>query len=102
MKKLEKAVLLLIILNIIVIILESVDIIYNEYGRYFRLFEVFSIVVFSVEYVTRVASAFKYGVNNGFKYIFSFMAIIDLVAILPFYLPFILIDLRIFENAQTY
>lgn len=34
--------------------------------------------------------------NSRFKYVFSFMALIDLFAILPFYIPFIIpIDLRI-------
>ena len=55
--------------------------------------ELFSIIVFSVEFVLRVWTAdFLYEntspVKSKIKYIFSFMALIDLFAILPFYIPY--------------
>ena len=53
-----------------------------------RGFEVFTIAVFSVEYVLRIIVA-----DKKLKYIFSFYGIIDLLAILPFYLS-LGIDLR--------
>ena len=57
--------------------------------------ELFSIIVFSVEFVLRVWTAdFLYEntspVKSKIKYIFSFMALIDLFAILPFYIPFVI------------
>jgi len=45
------------------------------------IFEAISVIIFSVEYILRVVSAKK-----PLKYIFSFYGIIDLAAILPFYL----------------
>lgn len=53
-----------------------------------NLIELICVVVFSLEYLTRIFIAEK-----PFKYIFSFYGIIDLLAILPFYLPGT-IDLR--------
>jgi voltage-gated potassium channel len=44
-------------------------------------FEVFCVVVFSAEYLLRIVIA-----KNPLKYIFSFYGLIDLFAILPFYL----------------
>ena len=51
-------------------------------------FEVISIVIFSIEYLLRVFVSKK-----PFKYIFSFYGVIDILAILPFYLNRFL-DLR--------
>lgn len=62
--------------------------------------ELFSIVVFSVEYILRVWTADLLYKNEKplkarIKYIFSFMALIDLFAILPFYIPYVIkVDLR--------
>ena len=50
--------------------------------------ELFCVIVFSIEYVLRI-----YVADKKFKFIFSFFGIIDLLAILPFYLAFG-IDLR--------
>lgn len=90
----------LIIVNVITVIAETFtlpallrDILYY--------IEIISIVVFSIEYIARVyTSDLLYSnispMRARIKYIFSFMALIDLLAILPFYLPFIIpIDLRV-------
>src|SRR5690554_1187841 len=53
-----------------------------------RRFEVFSIAIFSIEYLLRV-----YIAKKPLKYIFSFYGLVDLLAILPFYLR-TAIDLR--------
>lgn len=63
--------------------------------------EILSIMIFTIEYILRIWTANllypEYGLfKSRLKYIFSFMAIIDLLAILPFWIPFITkIDLRI-------
>lgn len=46
-----------------------------------RSFEIFSVVVFTLEYIARVIVA-----SDKKKFIFSFFGLIDLFAILPFYL----------------
>ena len=63
--------------------------------------EVVSVTIFTIEYFLRIWTAdLLYPNKNLFvariKYVFSFLAIIDLLAILPFYLPFLItIDLRV-------
>ena len=63
--------------------------------------EVVSVIIFTIEYFLRIWTAdLLYPNKNWFiariKYVFSFLAIIDLLAILPFYLPFLItIDLRV-------
>lgn len=84
------ALMAIIILNVVAIILESVDTMYAAYLPYFRSFEIFSIVFFSTEYVLRVWSITadpRYGhpVWGRLRYIISAMALVDLLAILPFF-----------------
>jgi voltage-gated potassium channel len=50
--------------------------------------QIFCVIVFTIEYILRI-----YVSKNPFKYIFSFYGIIDLLAILPFYISSSL-DLR--------
>lgn len=81
-------IMVLILLNVLAIILESVESLGAAYGKYFDFFEYFSVVVFSMEYLMRLITAdFKYrdlkGARPFFRYIFSTLALIDLMAILP-------------------
>ncbi len=91
---------ILIVLNVTAIILASVKPIYSAFRTGFKAFEIFSVVVFTVEYILRMWTA-EYKVEATsrpmarIRYVFTPMAIIDLLAILPFYLPFLLpFDLR--------
>lgn len=59
-----------------------------ETNQVLLIIEIFCITVFSIEYILRI-----YVAEKPFKYIFSFYGIIDLLAILPFYLK-ATIDLR--------
>jgi len=95
----------LVVLNLIAVALESVPTLQINYGSWFYSFEIFSVIVFTVEYVARVWSApAKRDQENGetglkarMRYIFSFYGLIDLVAILPFYIQafFPGLDLRV-------
>jgi voltage-gated potassium channel len=92
----------LIALNIVAIILESVDTIDARFGALFDFFEVFSVAVFTVEYLARVWSSIDHvevrdesPLMGRIRYMLSPMALVDLIAILPFYLSlFISVDLR--------
>jgi voltage-gated potassium channel len=93
-------IVVLICLNILAVILDTVKNISSQYHHVFIFFEIFSVSIFTIEYLLRVWTC---DVNNRFtgtikgriKYIFTPMALIDLLAILPFYLPMIIpIDLR--------
>jgi len=90
----------LIIINTLAVIFETVESIYQPYKEVFNFLEVFSVGVFTLEYVLRVWSCtsikkYKTPIVGRLKYIMSHGAIIDLLAILPFYLPlFVNYDLR--------
>lgn len=91
----------LIIINVIALFLESYENINADYKTLFWYIEIFSIIVFSIEYLIRIWTAdLEYPDVKPYKarlkYIFSFMGLIDLVSVVPFYLPyFIKIDLRV-------
>src|SRR5690606_15842802 len=87
-------------LNIVAIVLESVAPLKEEFNTQFYCFEIFSVIIFSAEYLLRVWSAnadvrYSKPLTGNLKFMLTPMAIIDLLAILPFYLPFVGIDLRL-------
>jgi len=94
----------LIIINLLTIILESFVAIAIKYSSIFSFIELFSILIFSTEYIIRFwVSDLHYTTLSPYKarikYLFSFYGIVDLIAILPFYLPLLIplvfnIDLR--------
>lgn len=91
-------IIVLVFLNIVAVITHSFDSIQNKYNKLFIYFEYFSITIFTIEYLLRAYTS-KYKFPNKtipfLAYIVSPMAIIDLCAILPFYIPFIIkLDLR--------
>ena len=91
---------ILILLNVVAIILETEKSLAIDYKAFFMYFELFSIFIFSVEYLLRFWSCvsvevYKNPVIGRIKYLFSPMAIIDLIAIAPFYMTFFVADARI-------
>ncbi|MEL7219914.1 MAG: ion transporter [Bacteroidota bacterium] len=94
------AIVALILLSVTAIILESFQPIKAKYGDLFNAFELLAVLVFSIEYVLRVWTAdLKFKKLSlwqaRWRFMTSPMGIIDLIAILPFYLPFIFkFDLR--------
>lgn len=91
----------LIIFNVIAVMLETVTSIHERYARFFYYFDLVSVIIFTIEYVLRVWSAnqelrYRHPVKGRLKYMVSGGALIDLLAILPFYLDrFIGFDLRV-------
>ena len=94
---------LLIFANVIAIILESVASIEQEYGHIFQAFDTFSVIIFTLEYFARIWSSVDLPEYEGqqtpfktrLKYMITPMAIVDLLAIIPFYLSmFFVLDLR--------
>ena len=94
--------IVLILLNVVAIVLESVDALYARYERAFWYFEVFSVIAFTVEYFARVWSSIDLRrtadtspIMGRVKYMLTPLALVDLIAILPFYLSFhVTLDLR--------
>ena len=85
----------LILASVVAVILESMPGIEARYGNALALFEAFTIAVFTVEYVLRLWSSVEADYAVGLsafrarlKYMTSFHAVIDILAILPFYLLF--------------
>ena len=104
-KIVDWSIMALIALSILSIILESFQSLYLKYYSSFRLFEIITVMVFTVEYLLRIWTAdllYPESKHPYLKYILSFMAIIDLVAILPFYLPFISGDFRFLRMMRLF
>lgn len=79
---------LLIILSIITFSVETIPDLEPKTRNLLNAIEVFCVVIFSFEYIARI-----YVADHKLKFIFSFFGLIDLLAILPFYLSFG-VDLR--------
>ncbi len=90
----------LIALNVGAVILESVDALAAAYSGYFYQFEVFSVAVFTLEYLLRLGVCVELPEYRGpvlgrLRYMVTPLALIDLLAILPFYLHMLIpLDLR--------
>ena len=92
-------ILSLIFLNVVAVIIGSVQSLQERWGSFLNVFEIVSVVVFTVQYVARLWSCtadpqFNRPMRGRLRHVFRMMSIIDLLAILPFYLPFLGIDLR--------
>lgn len=96
----DVSIISLIIVTIITIFIETFDI-PDKLQKAIDNFETFTLIVFSVEYLLRLwVSPFLYPrlspTKARLKYCFSFIAILDLIAILPFWVPALYpFDLRI-------
>lgn len=83
------AIQFLIVASLIGFSIETVPGISATTKNYLHWLEVFTIAVFTIEYAARIWAA-----ERTLKFIFSFYGLIDLAAILPFYLSSGLVDLR--------
>ena len=88
-------IMVLIILNTIVLIIETEQV-FSQMKGIFRWFEIFSVTIFSIEYFGRLicCNHGQEGSVSRKKFIFNAGNIIDLLAILPFFLSFLSLDLR--------
>lgn len=92
----------LISLNVVSIVLESEPALLQAYRPFFLYFEWFSVAVFTVEYLARLWSCIdleetldRRPVMGRLKYMLTPLAVIDLIAILPFYMGlYLTVDLR--------
>lgn len=92
--------LVLILANLVVITLETVEGLTLHYRAYFEVCETVSITIFTIEYLLRVwsctaSSDLHHPLVGRIKFLFTPLALIDLVALAPFYLPLLIpIDIR--------
>lgn len=100
-KILNAFIIILIILNVAAVILETVHSIHDKYAGFFLVFDTVSVMIFTLEYILRVWSCnhdpkYQHSFHGRLRYMLSTEALIDLVAILPFYVHVVVgLDLRV-------
>ncbi|MBL7048782.1 MAG: ion transporter [Nitrospira sp.] len=97
----------LIAINVVCVILETVQSIHAEYYHLFIILDTISIAVFIIEYILRVWSCtvhekFSRPVIGRLRFMVTPMAIIDLLAIVPFFLLFADLDGRILRAVRLF
>lgn len=85
-KVFDVALLISIGLSVLAVMLESVESIALRYGHVLRTLEWIFTILFTIEYLLRIIS-----VKRPLGYIFSFLGIVDLLAILPTYLSLLFV-----------
>ncbi len=99
-KILNAFIIILIILNVAAVMLETVQPIHDKYAGFFHIFDMVSVFIFTIEYILRVWSCnhdpkYQHSFHGRLRYMLSTEAIIDLIAILPFYIHVVVgLDLR--------
>lgn len=84
-KAFDVVLIITILASVLVVMLESMQSVNQHYGEWLRAAEWVFTVLFTVEYVLRLASARRPG-----RYARSFFGIVDLVAVVPTYLSVLL------------
>jgi len=98
----SRLIILLIVINLIAAVLESVPALEAEYARWFTAIEWLSLVIFTVEYFARLWVAPEQPPSRHLppaqarlNFLLSAEGVIDLLAVLPFWLVFVFsADLR--------
>ena len=100
--------MLLILINALAVVLETVDDLNQRFGSIFYAIEIVSITIFTVEYLLRLWVApldprYAKPFWGRIRYAFTLMAMVDLLAILPAFLPLIFtVDMRIIRFLRIF
>ena len=100
-KPVDRWIGILIVVNLFALVFEHVPSVYEANKQWFHWFDIFSVGVFTVEYLLRLYLApedeeLKNKTNARLRHVSSPFAVIDFLAVAPFYLQaFIPIDLRV-------
>jgi voltage-gated potassium channel len=106
-KWIDLALTSLILINVLFLILETIPTLDENLRRAFWNFEVASVGIFTLEYFLRVWTItedpdYAHPVWGRLKYLITPIAIFDLLAFLPFYLPFFHADLMFMRSARLF
>ncbi len=80
-KLFDVSLLILIFASILVVMLDSIERWHNLYGNIFYVLEWVFTILFTIEYILRLIC-----IRKPLSYVFSFLGMIDLLAIIPSYL----------------
>ncbi len=80
----DVSLLILILASILIVMLDSVEKYHRTYGDLFLILEWIFTIIFTIEYILRLIT-----IKKPVRYIFSFLGIIDLLAIIPSYLSIV-------------
>jgi voltage-gated potassium channel len=98
----------LIFLSVVSVVLETVKAVSATHARFFRTVEVVTVLVFTVEYALRLwvctlDARFAHPVKGRLRFALTPFALVDLAAILPFYLPIVMkLDLRFLRAVRLF
>lgn len=95
-KTFDVILLLLIFGSITIAILDSVAEFHLKYGKIFYILELAFTLLFTLEYILRV-----WLTSNTLKYVTSFYGIVDLLAILPVYLSFFILNTQLLSVVRA-
>ena len=103
----DLSITLLIVFNVLAVMLETVTWIDEPYHPFFVAFELFSVAVFTAEYLLRLWSCtadarYAEPVRGRLRYATRAMPLVDLLAVAPFYLEFIAVDLRLVRALRLF
>ena len=98
----DHLIILSVLVSVLSIIFETLEQVQALFGPEFKLLEVITVTIFSIEYVGRVYSCcelpqFEHPIKGRLRYMMTVSALIDLLAISPFFLDMLLnknFDLR--------
>ena len=101
------SILALIALNVLALILETVTPIYNAAPQFFIWFEIVSVAIFTLEYILRIWSCvdsaqYRSPITGRLRYAATPMLLVDVIAVLPFYLPWVGVDLRFVRSIRMF
>jgi voltage-gated potassium channel len=99
--------LILIFLNVLVVILETEEGLFSQYKNLFLTFDTISVTIFTIEYLLRLWTCnenpkYKSPVTGRLRYILLPSMLIDLISILPFFIPVWGVDLRIIRALRLF
>jgi len=105
-RRVDLFIIVLILLNILAVVLEADKWTMLEYGVMFDYVETFSIIIFTIEYLIRIWSITEKKEYSGpfkgrLKYLFSFYSLVDLLAVVPAYVPMLaVVDSRVVRGIR--